>query len=87
MRSLIPHEFPIQACALYRLRFVLCADLRQDRPSFGRLSPPALAFPAALHLPISESVGAALPHRRLAAANLQGKLENALPPPLILSPF
>ena len=72
-RSLAPQELAIQAFALYRLRFVFAADLRQDWSKFGGLGPQLAHLSTVLHLGIAESVGNSLSYHRLVGQKLQGK--------------
>ena len=58
---------------MYRLRFLIAADLRKSFRPFGGLGPQLSHLSTALHLAIAESVGAALSYRRLVCLKLQEK--------------
>ena len=68
-----PRDLSIQAFSLYRMRFVFSADLRKAWRACGCLGPQLPHFSTVLHISVTESVGSALPYRRLVNLKIQEK--------------
>ena len=75
-RTHLPQDLSIQAVSLYRMRFVSPSDLRKDWRTFGCLGPQLTHFSTALHISVTEAVGATLSYRRLVNLKLQEKARN-----------